>query len=66
MKPWSRTNGNSSPLTAKAEAAFEQASKKVLEQATETKTPTVVWKDGRMVEIPCEQVEMTTPGSQEH
>ncbi len=52
-----RETGKRSTLTAKAEAAFEQASKKVIERATQTKTPIVVWKGGQILEIPSEAME---------
>jgi hypothetical protein len=55
-----RESGKRSSLTAKAEAAFEQASRKVVERAMQTKTPVVVWKNGQVVEIPSEKVENAT------
>jgi hypothetical protein len=39
-------------LSEKIEAAFLQAAEKVLERARQTRTPVIVWKDGRIVEIP--------------
>jgi DNA polymerase III alpha subunit (gram-positive type) len=44
-------------LTALAEAAFQQASRKVIELARQTNTPVVVWKDGHILEIPSDQAE---------
>ena len=42
----------STSLTEKADAAFEQASRKVIERARQTNTPIVIWKDGRVEQIP--------------
>ena len=39
-------------LTSKAEAAFRQASQEVMRVAKQTGTPVIVWKDGRVCEIP--------------
>ncbi len=44
-------------LSAKADAAFEQVAQKVIQRAKQTGTPVVVWKEGRIEEIPCRQVE---------
>ena len=43
-------------LTAKAEAAFKQASKKVIEIARQTNTPVILWEDNKAVEISGEQL----------
>ena len=57
-------------LSVKAEAAFWQAAEEVVRRARQTGTPVVVWKDGRIEEIPSEQVELVpadkrpgTPGN---
>ena len=52
-----RKNGEMLNLTAKADAAFERASRKVIERAGQTKTPVVVWKDRQVLEIPSNQAE---------
>lgn len=55
-----RENGKKTSLSAKAEAAFEQASKKVVQRAKQTDTPVIVWKDGHIEQISSDQVELTT------
>ena len=45
-------------LRAKIEAAFDQASRKVVELAIQTKTPVIVWENGRIVAIPGDQVKL--------
>jgi hypothetical protein len=45
-------------LTAKAEAAFAQACRKLVLRARQTGTPIVVWEDGQIREIPPDQVEL--------
>ena len=52
-----RKNGERLNLTAKAEAAFERASRKGIERAGQTKTPVVVWKGGQVLKIPSDQAE---------
>lgn len=42
-------------LSDKAEAAFEQAARKVLERARQTGTPVVVWEDDHVAELSPEQ-----------
>lgn len=44
-------------LTAKANAAFEQAATKIVERAKQTGTPVVVWEDDHVAEISPERVE---------
>ena len=39
----------------KAEAAFEQATRKVLERASQIGTPVVVWEDEQVVELSPDQ-----------
>jgi hypothetical protein len=53
-----RRTSKKSSLTAKAEAAFAQESRKVVQRAKQTGTPVIVWKDGRIQAIPGEQVEL--------
>ncbi len=43
------------PLSKKADAAFRQAAKKVIQQARQTATPVVIWEEGRIKEIPEDQ-----------
>ena len=43
-------------LTEKADAAFEQASRKVIELSEQTNTPIVIWKDGQVQRIPVGQL----------
>ena len=44
-------------LSWKADAAFRQAAKKVIQRAKETATPVVVWEAGQVKEILPDQVE---------
>ena len=39
------------PLTKLADAAFEQAARKVIERAKATGTPVIVWKDAAVREV---------------
>jgi hypothetical protein len=39
-------------LSSKANAAFNQAAKKVIQRAKETSTPVVIWENGTVKEIP--------------
>ena len=48
------------PLSSKADAAFRQAAKKVIQQARQTSTPVVIWEENRIKKIPGEQLEATT------
>ena len=45
----------------KIEAAFLQASRKVARLAKQTGTPVIVWKDGRVHAIPCDQLDALIP-----
>jgi hypothetical protein len=47
-------------LSAKAEAAFQQAAAKVIQRARQTGTPVVIWKAGRVEKIPSDRFETTT------
>lgn len=38
-------------LTQLADAAFEQAARKVIERARQTGTPVIVWEDGAVKEV---------------
>lgn len=42
------------PLTKLADAAFEQAARKVIELAKATGTPVIVWKDAAVREVELE------------
>lgn len=44
-----------------ADAAFEQAARKVVERARQTGTPVVVWEDDHVIELPPEQVAIGQP-----
>ncbi len=44
-------------LNTKIEAAFRQAARKVVRVAKQTGTPVIIWKDGRVCEIPCDKLE---------
>lgn len=48
-------------LSEKAEAAFEQAARKVLERARQTGTPVVVWADDHVAELSPEQAAEDQP-----
>jgi hypothetical protein len=41
-------------LTSKADAAFQQAARKVIQRAKETSTPVVIWENGTIKEIPAQ------------
>ena len=44
------------PLSTKADAAFRQVAKKVIQQARQTTTPVVIWEEGHIKEIPEDQI----------
>jgi hypothetical protein len=44
-------------LTSEVEAAFRQACREVVRVAKQTGTPVIVWKDGRVYEIPCDRLD---------
>ena len=50
---------NDISLSSKADATFQQAIKKVIQQARQTNTPVVIWEKNRIKEIPGDQVETT-------
>ena len=43
-------------LTKLADAAFEQAARKVIERARQTGTPVIVWEDGAVKEVPPDEM----------
>jgi hypothetical protein len=45
----------------KIDAAFRQACREVIRVAKQTGTPVIVWKDGRVCEIPCDQLDELFP-----
>lgn len=47
----------SDDLDQKADAAFRVAARKVIEDARRGGTGVVIWRDGRVVEISCEEAE---------
>jgi hypothetical protein len=54
-------------LRSTVEAAFRQAAQDVVRVAKQTGTPVIVWKDGRVCEIPSDQLEesLTTDQTEE-
>jgi len=52
---------NEPPQLALIEAAFQEAARDVLRIAKQTGTPIVVWKDGRVQEIPADQFDDLNP-----
>jgi len=52
-------NSQNESLSWKADAAFRQAAKKVIQRAKETATPVVVWESDKVKEIPADQIETT-------
>jgi hypothetical protein len=54
-------NENDSSLTAKIEAAFREAAIAIIQRAEQTGMPIVVWKDGRVEEVPPEQIPPLPP-----
>ena len=49
MKDEKDQNGG---LTSKADAAFRQAARKVIQIARQTGTPIIVWEEGQVKKIP--------------
>jgi len=49
----------SSGLGFKADAAFRQVAKKVIQVALQTRTPIIVWEENRVKEVSPEQLEPT-------
>jgi len=45
-------------LASKADAAFLQAARQVIQVAKQTGTPILVWEEGRVKEISADQVEL--------
>lgn len=58
-----KPNDNTGSLSEKADAAFEQASQKVIERARQTQTPVVIWEDGRIVQVPSEVMQQAKTNS---
>lgn len=52
-----RTPSTPQSLSDQAEAAFDQASLKVIRRAKESSTPVIVWMNGHITEIPAEQAQ---------
>jgi len=52
-----RADESEATLTAKAEAAFRQATAKIIERARQTGTPIIVWRDDRVTELSAEEAE---------
>ena len=53
-------------LTKLADAAFEQAARKVIERARQTGTPVIVWEDGAVKEMPPDEMGETGHLSKPH
>jgi hypothetical protein len=51
------TPGKTQSLSDQAEAAFQQASLKVIRRAKESSTPVIVWMNGHITEISAEQAQ---------
>lgn len=51
-------------LTKLAEAAFEQASRKVVERAEQSGTPVIVWEDEAVKEVQPRKVHLTQNGDE--
>jgi hypothetical protein len=47
------------PLSSKADAAFRQAAKRVIQRAIQTGTPVVIWEEGHVKEIPYDHFGIT-------
>ena len=45
-------------LSAKADAAFRQAARDVIRRAKQTGTPVVIWKEGKVTEVPPEELDL--------
>ncbi len=48
------------PLSSKADAAFWQAARKVIQRARQTNTPVVIWEENHIKEIPGDQLDAGT------
>jgi hypothetical protein len=57
-------NRNEIPLSSKADAAFWQAARKVIQRARQTNTPVVVWEGNHIKEIPGDQLDAVLDHSQ--
>jgi hypothetical protein len=53
-----------STLSTKAEAAFRQATKKVIQLARQTGTPVVVWQEDHVAEISVDQLETSVAATE--
>ena len=54
-----RRKPSADPMTKDVEAAFKQASRKVIEMARQTNTPIIVWDKGKVVSISVEDAEIS-------
>ena len=57
-------NAKEIPLSSKADAAFQQAVKKIIQQARQTNTPVVIWEKNRIKEIHGDQIEAEIDSTQ--
>jgi hypothetical protein len=44
------------------DAAFEQAAARVIQEAKQSGTPVIIWKDGRVRAVPCDELESPKQG----
>ena len=47
-----------SSLSEKADAAFRQAARDVIQRAKQTGTPVVIWKNGKVTEVAPEEIDL--------
>ena len=52
------------PMAARAEEALTKAVAKAIAEHKLTGDPIVVWRDGRVVKIPADQIEIQEPAAQ--
>lgn len=53
-----KTNEEKDTLSCKADSAFIQVSHKVIKLAKQTGTPIILWKDGKVIEVSAEEMEL--------
>jgi hypothetical protein len=49
------------PLEVRAEEAMKKAVEKTIEEHRRTGDPIVIWKEGKIVKIPADQIEVREP-----
>ncbi len=50
------------PIEIRAEEAMKRAVEKTIEEHRRTGDPIVIWRDGKVVKIPADQMEVREPG----